>query len=244
MLTYALPGGYTLRCRQLTLLAIIAIGLLFIRLGIWQLHRYHEKKNILQQHALAASMVPLSIKQVLARQQRDYLPLRASGYFQSNQVILLQQDVRFQARGYDVLEPLRVPGHHRWLLVNRGWLPMHGQSLPTVVPIHGHVQLLGHVKVPDVSGLILGPEIFNPGQWPLKVQRIRIAAIARLLHHPLYPFVLRLNPMNNSLFRREWVVVNVSPQRHMSYALQWFAFAATLWVAYGCFIIRGVKDAS
>jgi surfeit locus 1 family protein len=241
MLEYRLFHTYYIRCRLLTVLLILAVGLLFIRLGIWQLHRYHQKKQILQQHAYAAMLKPLSIKQVLARRQKNDWPLQVRGYYQPDQIIFFEQDVRFQARGYDILQVLRAIGHHRWLLVDRGWLPSSGQVLPQVNKVLGQVQLQGRTKVPSTSGLVIGPEVFNLGQWPLRVQRLRLSTIEKALHHPLYPFILRLNPEPDSIFKRQWLVVNVMPARHMSYALQWFAFAATLWIAYACFIVHQVS---
>ena len=163
-----------------------------------------------------------------------------NGYYVPKKIIFLEQDVRYQKRGYDVLQAFRVIGQHRWLLVNRGWLPLLGQTLPSIKTPLRQMKLQGRTKLPSRFGLMLGPEVFNPGSWPLKIQRLHISTIQKLMNHAMFPFVLRLDPSPNSVFKRNYLVVNVMPQRHMSYALQWFAFAFTLWVAYGFFIVQRV----
>ncbi len=54
---------------------------------------------------------------------------------------------------------------------------------------------------------------------------------------PLLPFVLRLSPHSEHGYVREWQTrTGLSPERHVGYAVQWFALAVALvvlciWVA-------------
>ena len=38
-------------------------------------------------------------------------------------------------------------------------------------------------------------------------------------------FIIRMNPEANNGFIREWSVVSMPPERHVAYAVQWFALA-------------------
>jgi cytochrome oxidase assembly protein ShyY1 len=54
------------------------------------------------------------------------------------------------------------------------------------------------------------------------------ALLSAGLSEPLFPWELRLAPDQPGGFRRDWPVVNVSPEKHRGYALQWFTMAAAL----------------
>jgi len=47
---------------------------------------------------------------------------------------------------------------------------------------------------------------------------------------PLLPVVLRLAPESEHGYRRDWTTVAFGPERHLGYAVQWFALAAAMLV--------------
>ena len=53
-------------------------------------------------------------------------------------------------------------------------------------------------------------------------------AIEKTTGVTLFPRELRLDVDQPAGFRRDWPVVNVSPQKHKGYAVQWFTMAAAL----------------
>jgi surfeit locus 1 family protein len=60
------------------------------------------------------------------------------------------------------------------------------------------------------------------------------AALARPV---LEPIVL-LEPDEPDGYVRKWRVTEMSPERHVAYALQWFAFAATLVIICALLLFR------
>jgi surfeit locus 1 family protein len=64
-----------------------------------------------------------------------------------------------------------------------------------------------------------------------------MARIQAQLGGSLLPFVLRLSPASEQGYTREWQLrTGLTPERHLGYAVQWFALAAALltlciWVA-------------
>lgn len=49
---------------------------------------------------------------------------------------------------------------------------------------------------------------------------------------PMVEHVLAIDPHSRYGYRREWQIVPFSPERHLGYAVQWFALACALLVIY------------
>ena len=48
----------------------------------------------------------------------------------------------------------------------------------------------------------------------------------------LFPYPVRINAGQASALTVDWKIVNVSPQKHTGYAVQWFTMAAVLGIFY------------
>src|SRR5437016_1195333 len=80
---------------------------LFCALGVWQLHRYAEKKRL-----LAAELIHVSVE----------------GHYVNDQIILIQNRMYQSRPGFEVLTPIEMPGKKQWLLVDRGWIAQEGEN--------------------------------------------------------------------------------------------------------------------
>jgi surfeit locus 1 family protein len=76
--------------------------------------------------------------------------------------------------------------------------------------------------------------------WPLRVQFIDFKQMARRLDSALGAMIVRLDPKSPYGYRREWQIAPMGPQRHLGYAVQWFALACTLLVIYVLVNLRRV----
>ena len=104
---------------------------------------------------------------------------------------------------------LELEQQHLW---RRSWLyALHADELPRA----------------GIS-LAAAPE---PG-WPRRVSYPTHAALEAALGQPLYPGVLLLDPVAADGFRRDWQPAGMTPERHVGYAVQWFALSLTLLVLY------------
>ena len=102
----------------------------------------------------------------------------------------------------------------------------------------GQVGHLSGKDVPvDVDLAIVGATGYDDEGWPRVVQNVDLARIQEQLGSPLLPFVLRLSPDSEHGYLRDWRVrTGLTSERHMGYAVQWFAMAVVLaglcvWVA-------------
>lgn len=214
----------------LTLLALALLPVL-LAFGFWQLQRADEKRVAQAAFDVRSSAPPSSLSQ-LDGQAPDYTRLRARGHFDNAHSFLLDNRVLDGRVGFEVITPLQLEGEARRLLVNRGWI--EGDSarrvLPAVPPVAGDVELEGYLYR-DAEGFRLGADAAASG-WPHVVQGVRFEAMAQLLGAPLFGFTLRLDVGQPGALRPHWPIVNLAPEQHIGYAVQWFAMSATLVLAW------------
>jgi cytochrome oxidase assembly protein ShyY1 len=70
--------------------------------------------------------------------------------------------------------------------------------------------------------------------WPRMVSYPHMKELAAALGRDLYPRRILLDPREPDGYVRNWQVQGTTYVRHLGYAIQWFAFAATaiaIWIA-------------
>ena len=153
----------------------------------------------------------------------------------------------YQGRvGYHVLTPLRLAQGNAVVLVNRGWVPQGATraDLPALpAPKDLELRIEGLIDFPPEKVFSLGEgEDRDPG-WPKVLQRVRLELQAEQLDARLLPMVLLLAPEQPGGFVREWIPVVIGPERHVGYAVQWFALAAALVILYVLANLKRVETA-
>ncbi|MCV6604792.1 MAG: SURF1 family protein, partial [Porticoccaceae bacterium] len=114
-----------------------------------------------------------------------------------------------------------------WLLVNRGWIaaPAYREQRPEIPAITGPVALTGTAHTPlEKTSSVYGAQ---PG-WPKVIQTVDVARMGNELGHKVAPFTLRLLDDQPGALRTGWPTINVQPEKHTAYAVQWFAMALAL----------------
>lgn len=248
------------RFRQQTYLFTFRIGFfslclfffcLFFVLGMWQLHRYHYKKTLLATYQSRLTAAPQSFLELTNSpiENLQFKIIKTTGYYINNQTMLLQNQFYQDQIGFDVLTPFRLVGEKKLLLVDRGWIAQpKNKILPTITNTISKKQTItGYIKLLNEYQFTLGENILNPSASPIVMQKIDIKKLNQITHQDFYPFILRLNPAAPLGFVREWPIATSLPERHMAYAVQWFAMALVLLIAYLCFccervIKKGTSD--
>ena len=224
------------RFRPTLIATVVAIAgmILLCTLGFWQLQRYQYKKMLLTSYQAALKANPESFQQALHQSNKRFKQVIVKGIFLNARNILLDNRINHSRVGYEVITPLLVSGTNKVLLVNRGWIPHNAgrQQLPSIKPVFGEQRLTGYIKLADKHHFILGSNVRTPGQWPLLIQKIDFKVLDQAIKKPLYPFVVRLDATAANGFVRNWQPINVMPQRHLGYALQWFGLAIVLLLTF------------
>jgi surfeit locus 1 family protein len=112
-------------------------------------------------------------------------------------------------------------------LVNRGWIAHQDRTtLPTFDTPTGELTLTTRVYQPSKAPYSLGELVLHAGQSVQRLNYLDIEQIAVQMKMDLYPLSLRLSAENLHGFDTYWPEINVKPETHIGYAVQWFLFAA------------------
>ncbi len=226
-------------------LATLAACALFVRLGVWQWQRWLEADAAWARFARGADVVqPLGARALadLPLYQRVSLSGRLDGAHQ-----FLLDNRSFHGRpGYEVLTPLTRDGAVT-LLVDRGWVPFTGSRarLPDVsLAESAPLDLSGRVAALPSAGLASGRAAPTPSDpWPKVTSFPTSAELTAAFGAPLEARILLLDPAAPAGLVRDWQPPGMSPLRHLSYAIQWWCFAALTLVVWAVLGVRRTRAA-
>jgi surfeit locus 1 family protein len=206
-----------------------------VRLGFWQLDRLQQRRarNQVQERALA--MPPLTFDAVAAEaMERDparFLNrrVRVTGTYDPAGEIVLRGRADAGRPGVHLVTPLVVPGVPRSLLVNRGWVPSPDAATVDARPY-------AEQGPRTVDGVLMEiPRATRNGGEPARqgatvsYRRLDLDVLRRTQTHPIARLYLQQLPGADSAAGRPPIRVAL-PQGgngpHLSYAFQWFSFAA------------------
>jgi surfeit locus 1 family protein len=217
-------------------LAVLALALivLFTSLGIWQLSRAHQKQQLLESFAKRALHAPFFAKNLDNVNDWRFYRVQLTGTFDNQHSFLLDNKTYHGKVGYEVYTPFQAHGMDMLILVDRGFVPLGASrgNLPKIHDIEGDVTIIGMLNLPPLY-MALGRINDNAHiTWPLRIEFVNIADMANLLKNRLFPYVLSMDPQDPRSYTIEWKVVIMTPEKHIGYAVQWFALALTLLILF------------
>jgi surfeit locus 1 family protein len=220
-------------------IAFIA-AVVFIRLGIWQIGRLHERQA--RNAAMGAQL--RGTPRPLASLPRDtgaahYRLATVTGRFDYEHELVVTGRTRQGSPGVELLTPVRAAGSDTAVLVNRGWV--YSPNASTVdrarwregdsATVTGYVELYA----PDAGTTSSTTD-------PRIVRRVSRNEIASKIPYPVAPFYLVATggaDTSTHPGRRELPALDDGP--HRAYAFQWFAFAVVTLVGAGAVVARERK---
>jgi len=213
--------------RGLALLTAFLFPVLMI-LGCWQLMRADEKTDALQVLELRRGEPPLPLASIVADspEELDRRQVELYGHYLSDRDFLLDNRIHEGRVGFELISAFQDDGG-TVVLVNRGWLPglRTRDQLPVPPRFEQNLRLHGEIYLArDRRRLPLLPA----GTWPKLIQAVDTQAMGRLLGSRVYPHVVRLREGQPSALEADWPAVNIQPERHVAYAVQWFMMGAAL----------------
>lgn len=225
---------------------------LLLVLGFWQLDREQEKRELQAVFDRRLQEEPVVLTELdPGSTELAYRKVRLRGQFDNARYFLLDNRIHQGRVGYEVIAPFRVANGQTTVLVNRGWLPAGAtrQELPVPAPVNGEQEIRATIYVPTAQAFMLGNETSVAGSgWPRLVQTAEVAWMAtQLQEETVFPYTLRLTEDSTGLLQANWPLLNMMPEKHRAYAVQWFAMAAVLLFLfiYSCFgTQRETSDAS
>jgi surfeit locus 1 family protein len=195
-----MPAGYSFRPRLWALALAAAACAAGIALGNWQARRAEEKR------ALGANVQRIAVH----------------GEFLAERTVLLDNKVRGQRAGYEVVTPLRLAeGIH--VLVNRGWIeaPPRREQLPDIVTPRGRVRVEGIMLERLPQPLRLGGPAKGPVRQSLDLKQFSAESGLRL-----QAFVIEQHRGIADGLVREWPKPDAGVGKHQAYSFQWYSLGA------------------
>jgi surfeit locus 1 family protein len=229
------------RVRLVVFLAFAFVATaIFVRLGVWQLHRLHERRArnalvISRLDSTAVDFADLPHDRTRARFRR----VRVTGTPDYDHELI------YAARGYNgspginLLTPVRSPGRDTAVLVNRGWVYSPDGATVDLARWHDRdTTFTGFAEeFPSVKGTTYSTR-------PRVIARLSYNVVAHALPYPIAPiYIVMLGDSTvapNRVARLSVPPLDEGP--HLSYAIQWFAFAIVAIVGAGIAVRQTRRD--
>ena len=226
--------------------ALVALGLaVFVSLGYWQLGRAREKQALFDAF-MQGSQDTVDATGLGFDELARYQHIRLRGSYDATRQILLDNMPSVAGRpGYRVLTPFERADGRGWVLVDRGWVPLGTtrEDLPDVTVSVREREVSGILDVLPIPGVRVGPAA-APGSagWPRVLLFPTEADVESALGVDVEPRIVLLDAGAPEGFERKWrPALGFGPERHLGYAIQWFAFALVAMVIFVAVNLRRVS---
>ncbi len=216
-------------------IAFVLVGMIFCKLGLWQLSRADEKTSIVQAHQAATQLPPLT-SLVVDAEKALYRRVELTGALDSNRLFLLDNRIVAGQAGFEVIAPFMLADDNM-VLVNLGWIGHNGDRQINLadrdIP-DTQITLKGVVVTPS-KGFVLADSVTDTGktQWPFTLQFIDYETIGvKLDKIPVMDAVIIAEDGQFGSFTYNYKPVASGASKHLGYAFQWFAMLIALIVLY------------
>ena len=212
----------------------VLLGALFVRLGFWQLDRRVERRALNDRVRAQLERASVELSDLLADSQAVNRRARVTGTPDFANEVIVTGRSRAGSPGVHILTPVRPRGQDTAVLVNRGWV--YSPDAATVdlnrwrerrTTFSGFTQRLANV---EPSGAVARTRA---------VRQLSYSGVTRVLPYPVHDvyLVAQDSAVGDSVpVRLETPLLGDGP--HLSYAIQWFAFAAIALIGAGAVVRR------
>jgi surfeit locus 1 family protein len=238
--------------RRLWTTLLVMVGALILgRLGIWQLDRLAQRRAFnsslntrMAQPGLTFTGAPIDPDAL------EYRRVAVRGVYDPAQEIVLRNRELDGTPGVHILTPLRLSGSDIAVLVDRGWVP-RDQADPAARAAFAAPP--GEVLVTGIARRSQDESAGGPQDPPVGLDRTQLdawfhvdtARIQQQTGYPLLSLFLEQQPApGDPALPRRVATTDLGEGPHLSYAVQWFAFAIILVVGYIAFIYTQTRRVS
>lgn len=216
----------TFRPQAVPTVIVVILLPLFVGLGIWQLDRAEQKRQLGASLEARRKLPVFSLNQgVPDASEREFRSISADGRFLPEHTVLIEHRKYLGKNGFHVITPLRIAGTHQVVLINRGWIARESVTNAAPLPTpSGILRVSGVITLPQAPAMELD---FSdsadtlPPRWPY----LTLDHFASRSGLELMPFAVLQSPGEKGGFVRQWPQPQISDAMHIGYAIQWFAFA-------------------
>ncbi|HFD12797.1 MAG TPA: SURF1 family protein [Crenotrichaceae bacterium] len=220
--------------RFITTILIAASLCLLVGLGFWQLQRAEQKQVLIAQQLRQFSQgeVELNPDQDDLHKVK-YQHVFLQGRFDCDHQILLDNKLDKGRPGFHVITGFRPATATRSILVNRGWIAMDVNRTPVKDYLDCPQEMLQVKGVatgfPELGYHFSGSTDAQTDGWPIVLLELDAEKVSTALAYQVVNYILLMDQSMPGGFIRNWSFTpNISAQKHVAYAVQWFGLAITL----------------
>ncbi len=236
----------------LATLLVVAAAAVCARLGVWQLDRLKQRRASNAHILSVQAMVPLQLPADSGVEDitgMEYRPVVATGTYDFAHEVAIRNQYSNSQVGYDLVAPL-VMKNGEAVLVDRGWIPAEGNDTLAAwrkYDLPGQVTVNGVVRLSQTASVFFAATdpTLTPGQKGLDQWiYVNVGRISQQLPYQTLPVYVQQSPAASQADPPipSQVALDLSDGPHLSYAVQWFSFAAILLVGYPFFVRRQEKS--
>jgi surfeit locus 1 family protein len=213
-----------------TLVVALLLPLL-VSLGFWQLSRGAEKSALLHSYAERRVSEPMASSELQHTEDPAFRRVRLHGQFDAGHSLLLDNRQRDGKVGVELLQPFQDQATGLWLLVNRGWLPWPDRRTPPQFTTPQAVLSLDAwvYVAPGATFQLHADPVSNA--WPQTITAVEPAKLWKTLDRDGFAYEVRAE-QGPASYEADWPVVTMGPEKHLGYAVQWFAMSLALFALY------------
>ena len=220
-------------------MVVVAVIVLMINLGFWQLSRYHERTafNKIVTQRIASPIVPIT-ELLVDLQSKNETPtslewrtVQVVGEYLDDQTVVVVNRSQDGFSGKDPLTPILLE-NGTLVLINRGFLPLTTQvaSAPS-----GRVEIIGRVRISQTRR---HGRLSDPSSGVLReIINIDLARLSTQMPTPLAPIYVEMftSKPEDSILLSQIASPVLSSGSHLSYTIQWFMFS--IFVVFGWVVV-------
>ena len=200
---------------------------LLVALGFWQMARGEQKKLLMDSYAERRSGQPVTVAELLHSADPAFRRVSLHGHFDAEHSVLLDNRQRDGKVGVELLQPFLDQASGQWMLVNRGWLPWPDRRTPPAFSTPEQaMSLTAWVYVAPGATFQLHADPLQTS-WPRLVTAVAPETLWGELGRSGFAYEIRTEA-GPAAYQADWPVVSMGPEKHLGYAVQWFAMALAL----------------
>ena len=222
-----------------TTLLVFAGTAVCIRLGVWQLDRLDQRRAFNQQveSMRAADLLDLNAATPEDIASMEWRAVTVTGEYDFENQVALRNQYNESVYGFHLITPLQYNGGV--VLVNRGWIPAESDSAPQdwrAFDEAGEVTVTGQIRLgqgkPAFGGVAdaLPMDGTRLDIW----NNLDVENMSAQMPYPILGIFIQPNAQaeDTSPPIPYQPIIELTEGSHFGYALQWFTFAAILFLGY------------
>lgn len=218
-----------------------------LHLGAWQLDRADEKHQLISDLKQQSQAQAIPLEKALQQEKPDMMPVISEGRLIPNVTLVTDNQTQNGRLGYEVYGLWQAKNVDKPIIISRGWLPRKDfyQKVPTIPVFEGNTiegslyYSKGHNPVVANNAVWQQFEgVWLIGQFDFQTLEEKV----KQMGYDNAPFIIRLKADDNSQFVRQWELIASPPEKHIAYAIQWFAMALALVLLFIILNLKRVKN--